>query len=95
MAMTQSADSRSADNSRGLLYMYLTDRGGCVQLGNSKNARRFTEYLDKQLEALLPFGSPPELKHACDVWVPKRTIKAWSERRVALRDSVVLQHALC
>lgn len=60
--------------------MYLTDRDACVQLDDSKHARRFTEYLDKQLEALQPPGSLPELKHACDVWLPKRTIKAWSER---------------
>ncbi|KAK9865224.1 hypothetical protein WJX84_012048 [Apatococcus fuscideae] len=63
-----------------------------VQLDDSKHARRFTEYLDKQLEALQPPGSPLKLKHACDVWLPKRTIRAWSERTEKMGNRSEIWH---
>ncbi|KAK9864611.1 hypothetical protein WJX84_007161, partial [Apatococcus fuscideae] len=51
-----------------------------IQLDDSKHARRFTEYLEKQLDNLVPPGSPVEVKRRCGVWLPKRTVKAWSEK---------------
>ncbi len=51
-----------------------------VQLDDTKNRGRFMEYMDKQLEALQPPGAPPDSRRRIEVWMPKRTIKAWSEK---------------